>query len=140
MSTSSLRIIIAIVLIAHGIGHVLGVLAALGNKLTPSHSARSWLLTNMLGETISRVLVFVIFLTATLGFIGAGLGMFNWLVPGSMWQQLAIGASVLSLVGLALFLNVFPTIFPNWIGANAVNVAGLLSLLWLHWPPEIVGG
>ena len=140
MLTSTLRIIIAIVLSAHGIGHVLGLLAALGIKPTPSHLARSWLLTNLLGAATSRVLVFVIFLAATLGFVSAGLGMFDWLVPGSMWQQLAIGSSVLSLMGLTLFLNAFPSIFPNWIGANAVNVAVLVSLLWLRWPPEIVGG
>ena len=140
MSTSTLRIIIAIVLIGHGIGHVLGVLAAFGVKLTPTHSAKSWLLTGALGEMVSRGLAFVIFLAATLGFIAAGLGMFGWLVPESLWQQLAIWASVISLVGLILFINAFPTFFPNWIGANAVNVAVLVLLLLAHWPPKIVGG
>ena len=41
MPTSTLRILIAVVLMAHGIGHSLGVLPPLGVHLTETHSARS---------------------------------------------------------------------------------------------------
>jgi hypothetical protein len=140
MSTSTLRIIIAVVFLGHGLGHVLGVLAALGFKLTPKHSADSWLLTGIVGEKISRGLVFVIFLAGTLAYVGAGLGLFGWLVSVSMWAQWAVWAAVISLAGLALFFNAFPTFFPNWVGANAVNIAVLVALLWLHWPPALLGG
>ena len=51
MSDSIWRIIIAIVLIAHGLGHGLGMLAAAGVKLSPTHSPDSWLFTRLLGDT-----------------------------------------------------------------------------------------
>ena len=140
MSTSTLRIILAIVLIGHGLGHVLGVLAALGFKLTPQHSANSWLLTGLLGEKVLRVLAFVIFLAGRLAFLGAGLGLFGCLVPVSLWAQWAIWGAVISLAGLALFFNAFPTLFPNWVGANVVNVAVLVALLGFRWPPALLSG
>jgi hypothetical protein len=139
MNPATLRIIIAIVIIAHGIGHCLGVVPAFGVKLTPTHSAKSWLFTGIIGETGSRILIALIFSAAIVGFIGAGLGMFGWLVPGSMWMKLAAWSSILSIAGLVLFVNAFPTVFPNLVGAMAVNIAVLISLYWLHWPPDIVG-
>jgi hypothetical protein len=140
MSTETLRIIIAIVLIAHGIGHSLGILPAIGMKLTEAHSSDSWLLTRLLGSTISRVLALILFLGALIGFIGAGLGLFDWLVPSDLWQQLSVWASIISLVGLAIFPNAFPAIFPNLVGAVGLDIAVLVAVLWLKWPPGIVLG
>jgi hypothetical protein len=37
---------------------------------------------------------------------------------------------------LALFWNSFASLFPNKIGAIAVNIAVLVCLLWLNWPTE----
>ena len=33
-------------------------------------------------------------------------------------------------------LSAFPSFFPNKIGAIVVNVAVLVTLLWLEWPTE----
>jgi hypothetical protein len=140
MPTSTLRILIAIVLIAHGIGHGLGVLPPLGVRLTKTHSARSWLFSRLLGDTGARIISGAIWLLAMVAFIAAGLGLLAWLVPQNLWQPLAIGGAALSLVGLLLFWNAFPTPFPNNVAIIAVNVAILVSLLWLRWPPSIVSG
>jgi hypothetical protein len=129
MSTSTIRIITGVVLIVHGIGHVMALLPALNITSTDNWHYRSWLLTRLLGDTVSRVLVIVLFGAAMIGFNAAGLGLFGWLVPHSAWQTLAIVSAVISLVSLALFWNSFVAFFPNKIGAIAVNIATLWALL-----------
>ena len=53
MSISTIRTLIAIVLIAHGLGHALGILAAMGITLSKNHSLYSWLLTKFTGQSVS---------------------------------------------------------------------------------------
>ena len=129
MSTSIIRIITCLVLIIHGIGHAMAFFPALNIFSTDKWHYRSWLLPGFLGDTVSRVLVMILFGAAFLGFITAGLGLFSWLVPHSAWQTLAIISAVVSLVALGLFWNSFASLFPNKIGAIAVNVATLWALL-----------
>ena len=129
MSASTIRLITGLVLIVHGIGHVMALLPALNITSTKTWHYRSWLLGGMLGDTISRLLVILLFGAAMLGFIAAGLGLFGWLVPHSAWQNLAIISAVISLVALALFWNAFVALFPNKIGSIVVNIATLWALL-----------
>jgi hypothetical protein len=131
MSDTTWRIIIAVILMAHGLGHVLGTLAAVGVKLSPTHSPDSWLFTRLLGDTGARTIGFVIWLLALVGFVGAGLGLLGWLVPAASVPALAIGASVISLAGLALFWNAFPFFFPNKVGVIVVDVAVPVYLIWI---------
>jgi hypothetical protein len=129
MSASTIRIITGLVLIVHGIGHAMALFPALNISSTEKWHYRSWLLTGLLGDTVSRVLVIVLFGAAMIGFIAAGLGLFDWLVPHSAWQKLAVVSAVISLVALALFWNSFVAFFPNKIGAIVVNIATLWALL-----------
>lgn len=129
MSESTIRIITGIVLIAHGIGHIMALLPAMNITSTESWHYRSWLLTRLLGDTLSRVLVILLFGAALIGFIAAGLGLFGWLVPHSAWITLAIYSSVISLVALGLFWNAFVALFPNKVGAIVVNLVTLWALL-----------
>ena len=129
MSTSTIRIITGLVLIVHGIGHAMAFFPALNIASTDKWHFRSWLLSGLLGDTLSKVLVMILFGAALIGFIAAGLGLFGWLVPHSAWGRLAIISAVISLVALALFWNSFASLFPNKIGAIAVNIATLWALL-----------
>ena len=56
MSATTLRIIIALVFFVHGVGHVMGIMPALGISTVKGWSSRSWLLTPLLGESISRLI------------------------------------------------------------------------------------
>jgi hypothetical protein len=137
MSTSTLRIAIAVILIAHGVGHYMGMLSTLGVKLSRTSSPDSWLFTNLLGDKGSRAIGFIIWLLALLGFIGAGLALLGLLIPQAWWQPLAVISAIISLVGLIFFWNAFAMFF-NKLGAVGVNVAVLISLLFLRWPPDLV--
>lgn len=136
MSPTTLRIIIGLVLLVHGIGHVMAFLPALNITSTDNWHHRSWLLTPLIGDTASRVISIILFGAALLGFIAAGLGLFSWLVPHDLWRSLAVYSAVISLAALALFWNSFASFFPNKIGAIAVNIAVLVCLLWLNRPTE----
>ena len=129
MSTNTIRIITGSVLILHGIGHVMALLPALNIASTEKWNYRSWLLSGVIGETFSRVLVIILFGAAMIGFIASGMGLFGWLVPHGAWQTLALISAVISLVALALFWNAFVAFFPNKVGAIVVNVAILWALL-----------
>jgi hypothetical protein len=134
MSTSTLRVVLAVVLIAHGLGHALGMLSTAGLKLSDTHAPNSWLFTPLLGGTPARVVGFVFWLAALLTFVGAGLALAGWAVPRPWWHSLAIAASVTSLAALVLYWHGLPFFFPNKVGVVAVDLAVLYSRLWLHWP------
>ena len=102
MSESTIRIITGLVFIVHGIGHIMALLPALNISSTETWNYRSWLLSGILGDTLTRVLVIILFGAAMIGFIAAGLGLFNWLVPHSAWQTLATYSAVISLAALSI--------------------------------------
>ena len=136
MSPATLRIIVAGVLFVHGIGHIMGLLPIFGLSTIDTWNTQSWLLTGILGDTISRVTAFVLFLIPTIGLVGAALALINWLVPHDMWRSLALWSSVISLIAIFLFWNALVAFFPNKIGAIAVDVATLVALIWASWPTE----
>ena len=127
MSTNTIRILIAGALIVHGVGHVLGFWMP----------ARSWLMPNA-GEPIIRIISSIFWVLAAVGFILSCLGFLGVLVPADMWRTLAVVFSLVSLLGLALFWGTWPAF--NTIGAFVMNIAILVTQLWLHWPPTDMFG
>jgi len=127
MSTQVLRILIAGALFVHGVGHTLGFWMP----------ARSWLFPN-LGEVSSRIISSVFWVLAAVGFLAALLGFLGVLVPSSLWRSLTVGSSVVSILGLILFWNTWPSV--NTIGALGMNIVVLITQLWLHWPPTSMFG
>lgn len=136
MSGTTLRYIIAGVLTVHGIGHVLGIMAALNLSNLEGWSSQSWLLTRLLGDTVARAISFVLFLAALVGSIAAALALLGWLLPHEWWRSLAVVSAASSLVALGLFWNAFPSFFPNKIGAIVVDVTVLVCILVADWPTE----
>jgi hypothetical protein len=136
MSVTTLAFIIALVMFIHGIGHAMGLIPILGIAGTETWHAQSWLLTDLIGDVASRIVGFVLFAAALIGFVGASLSLMDWLVPHDWWRTLAIISAVISLVAILLFWNAFVMLFPNKVGAIAVNVAVLVGLLLSSWPTE----
>ena len=122
MSTQTIRILIAGALLVHGIGHTLGFWKPARSFpfLTVSDSA-----LKMVGG-ITWIVIAISFIIASMSFYGI-------LAPASWWRPLVIIFSIVSLVGLILFGKNWP-IF-NFVSATALNVAMLIALLWLGWPP-----
>ena len=136
MSATTLRFIYAAVLFIHGVGHAMGLISAFRPVDVKGWSSRSWLLTPLLGETLSRIISIILFLASLVGFVAAALGLLGWLVPHDLWRTLAVASAVFSMVALVLFWNAFVSIIPNKLGAIVVNAVVLVGLLWANWPSE----
>lgn len=144
MSGTALRVIIAIVFAFHGAGHAMGVVPALGivkgerssQGWLRNWSSRSWLLTDLLGETVSGILCVVLYSAALIGFLAAALALLGWVLPHDWWRTLALVSSIISLSALLLYWDALIFLFPHKVGALAISVATLVCLLVLNWPTE----
>ena len=85
-----------------------------------------------------RVISSIFWILAAVGFLAALLGFLGVLVPSGLWRPLAVGTAVISIHGLVLFWNTWPTF--NTIGAMGMNVVVLVTQLWLHCPPASMFG
>ena len=129
-----LKLVIALVLLAHGIGHSMGLLQVFRvATVNPQWHGDSWLLTNALGATIAQLTGVVVWTAAIIGFALLAAVVVGWL-PGSWFTALAIASAAVSLAGLALFPTAFPAF--STIGALAVNAAVLVAVVWYHWVPS----
>lgn len=109
------RVILGLILIAHGVGHTLGVLAPwLGDA---EWSLDSWLLADAVPEWIGMG---VFGLTAAM-FVLAGLSAMGLVVAERNLRWLTEVAAVVSLLALALWWGAFPTIWSK-LGAIVVDL------------------
>jgi hypothetical protein len=136
MSDQTLKIIITAVLFLHGIAHVgaIGALMAQGRVQNTGGwlEARSWLFPK-LATPIARTVAILFWAVSIIGFVAAALSFWGVLLPGEAWRQIAVASAVVSGVGIVLFLGNWPVF--NTLAALGVNVAVLVTQLWLKWPP-----
>ena len=132
-----LQLIIGVVLIAHGIGHVLGYFPVMGWASAEGWSGDSWLLTAPIGTTGANAIALVLWTVPLVGFTLAGLGVLGIAVPATWIRPLAVLAAVVSIAGVILFWNAFPTM-TNRIGALVIDVIVLWAVLVAHWPSSDV--
>jgi len=140
LSAQTIKLFIAGVLLLHGLGHVgaLGALVAQGRVVSTGSwlRARSWLFPSLAASVATTVAS--IFWVLSIGFVAAAMSFWGVLVPGDAWRQLALASSIVSALGIVLFFGTWPTF--NTLAALAVNIAVLVTQLWLHWPPQAMFG
>jgi hypothetical protein len=128
------KILIAVVLLAHGIGHILGPLQVFKvATVNPAWAGDSWVLTGVTGQPISQAIGVILWTAALIGFAALAGVVVGWL-PMAWWEPLAIGSSLVSLAAIVLFPVAFPT--TSTIGAAVVDVAVLVAVFWFHWSPS----
>jgi hypothetical protein len=136
LSPQLIKILIPLVLLLHGLGHggAIGALIALDRGLSGGKwlSARSWLFPNLNPQT-AKVIALIFWGLSLIGFVAAALSFWGILVPGDIWRQIALISAFVSFTGIALFWGRWPLF--NTLAAQAVNVAVIITQLWLHWPP-----
>jgi len=130
-----MTIVLAVVLLFHGLGHVLFLGPALRLVDWAGQTGQSWLLTATLGDGPSRAVASVVW-TASIALFVAGAG--GLLAGQAWWRGLTIAGAVLSLVGIAVFWDGIAT--TNAVFALVVDALVLGALLVAHWPSsEMVG-
>jgi len=127
MSTGLIRILIAGALFVHAVGHTLGFFMP----------TRSWLIPQA-SEPMLRTLSSVFWVLAAGGFLLSCLSFLGIIVPPDWWRPLAVVFAVVSLLGIGLFWGTWPAF--NVFGALTMNLAVLVTQLWLKWPPTDMFG
>jgi hypothetical protein len=127
-----LRIAIAIILVMHGLGHAMGLLAA-WTAVPSGLSGGPWLLSNEVTMTspVGR-LWSLVWLTALVATAASGVGL---LLNQDWWQPLAVVSAIVSLVAVVPWLNVMPA--GSAFGAVLVDLL-LLAVLLLPWREQLV--
>ena len=134
-----LRISIGVLLVLHGIIH--GILAVIPNPDAAkpvaatffSEWARPWLQSGLSDRAVQTIAI-VLAVIAGVGFLAAGLAMFDRILPHDWWRVLAIASSVVSLVLCALYWNIYLIVGP------VVAVGIIVMLGFVQWPTEGVLG
>jgi hypothetical protein len=129
MSNEMLRSVIAVLVVAHGIGHILFLISSLG-LADWGQSTRSWLLTDQIGDKGARAVGSLLWLGATAGFVVAGLAL---LAGWAWWRPLSIVSAAISLLGLILFLS--RRLTQPAVSAALFDAFLLVALVGLDWPP-----
>jgi len=139
----TIKLIIVGVLLLHGLGHI-GALVAIavnwssrGTATGAWLPARSWLFPS-LSPQAAKAVASAFWILSTIGFVAASMSFWGIVLPSDAWRQLALASSVVSALGITLFLGTWPAF--NTIAALAVNIAVLITQLWLHWPPQAMFG
>jgi hypothetical protein len=139
MSDQMIKLIAAGVLLVHGLGHggALGALAWI--RLRPGTptggwlAARSWLVPSLAGDTATTI-ASAFWIVSLVGFVITAMSFWGVVIPGGVWRPLAVASAIVSTVGVVLFLGTWPMNYT--LAALGVNVAVLVAVLWLRWPPE----
>lgn len=123
-----LRILLPVVVGAHGIGHIL-FLMPLVSSASWGQAAHSWLLGD---GGLAKGMGALVWLVALVGFVAAAFGFFREV---AWWQTAAMVSAAVSTVGLVLFWT-RPSTSPA-ISALVFNLLVLAALLIFHWPPAV---
>ncbi len=138
MSEQTIKLVVAGVLLLHGLGHggALGALAWIRLRPgTPSgawHAAQSWLIPSLAADTAMTV-ASAVWVASLAGFVIAAMSFWGVLVPESVWRPLAVASALVSIAGITCFFGTWPMF--NTLAALAVNVAVLVAVLGLRWSP-----
>jgi hypothetical protein len=129
MSPEILRVVLAIVLVAHGIGHVLFLGPAVRIVGWADQSGGSWLLSPTVGDAAAHAAGALVWAAATVLFVAAAAGL---ALAQEWWRPVALVGAFVSLAGIVVFWDGILT--ASAVPALIVDVAVIVGLLVAHWP------
>ena len=133
--SDALRIVLAVVVLAHGVGHVLFLGPVAGLGAWAGQTGHSWLLTSAIGESATRAVATLVWTAAIVLFV-AGVGGF--LGGAAWWRGVTVAAAAVSIAGIVVFWDGIAT--TNAIFALVTDVVILGALLVVHWPSAELAG
>jgi len=132
MTNSLWRILTALVIALHGVGHAFFLVPTLGLAQW-GMAGRSWLLSGHTSDTAVKIIGGALWLLAIAGFVAAGAGV--WSLQ-QWWRGLAVASAAVSLLGLVLFAEPLQPFY----SAGLMDIVVLVALLLAHWPSANVVG
>ncbi len=141
MSPQLIKVLIAGILLVHGLGHggAIGALITIDRGVPGGQwkAAHSWLFPNLAPKTAKTVAT-IFWALSLVGFVVAALSFWGWIFPISLWRPVALVFAFISFTGIALFWGNWPVF--NTLAAQAVNLAVIVTQLFMHWPPQDMFG
>lgn len=131
MDAGLIKLAVSGVLAAHGIGHALGWMPAMGIAAFEGVSSRSWAVTGILGDNGARLLAGALFIVPMAGFLVAAAGL---LTGQAWWRNVAVASAAISLLATALYPHAFTT--GSTVGSVTVDVVVLYGILVGSWGSE----
>ena len=128
------KVVVAGVLGAHGIGHALGWMPALGLARFAGTSGGTWLIGGLVGEGATRAVAAGLFLVPTAGFLAAAIGL---LLGQPWWRPVAAASAAVSLAGTALYPAALPA--GSTVGSVAVDLVVLYGVIVAAWGTDAAG-
>ena len=127
-----LKMLIALVLLAHGIGHSIGLLQVFRVvTINPQWHGESWLLGPADAALVQPIGV-AVWSVSIIGFALLAGVVIGWL-PAAWWVPLALASAASSLLGVVLFPLAFPPY--STVAAAALDVALIVAVSVYHWAP-----
>jgi len=124
-----MTMLIAVVVLAHGVGHILFLGPALRVVAWADQTSHSWLLTAALGDGPSRAIASLVWSAAIVLFVAGVAGY----VTDAAWRRAAtVIAALVSLVGIVVFWDGLA--MPSAVFALIADLTILAALLIAHWP------
>src|SRR4029079_8222142 len=123
------RLGVALVVFAHGVGHLLFLGPVIGLGSWADQTGDSWVLTGTIGEPAARIVATVLWSAVNVLFV-AGAAGFLGTTDGC--RTVTIGAAGLSILGIVLFWGGIAS--SSAIFALIADAVILGALLIAHWP------
>lgn len=121
-----------ILLMIHGIGHLLGVIISFTRTQSENWNTDSWLFNNWTSLSTRRALSSWIFLFPALASIVAALSLKGWFYEVSEWRDVALIAAVSSLIAIAIFPKALYSVF-NRTAAIVLNIGIIVLMSMQPW-------
>ena len=135
MPSDLLRIALAVIVFAHGVGHVLFLGPVLGLGAWAGQTGHSWVLTGVLSDGATRAVAALLWSAVIVLFTA---GVAGFLAGADWWRATTIAAAGLSIAGILLFWDGIAA--TNAIFALVTDVVILGGLLIAHWPSTELAG
>ena len=133
-----IRFALALILLMHGVGHIMGFSAAWVPSLSttgymPRFTSASWIFSGGIGvdSPVGRAFALLL-LVAMLGFLGSAVGL---VTNQAWWIPMAAGAAVLSLVAIVPWMQSWPP--GSFAGAVLVDLL-VIAITLLPWGQRFV--
>ena len=99
-------------------------------------SGRSWILSNLLGDSTTRSLAGVLYVLATIAVVVSGIGIF---IQAEWWRPMLLASAVFSsVIILLLWDGSTQLLVQKGLIGLIINVVILITLLLLKWPSAVL--
>jgi hypothetical protein len=124
-----LNLALAVVVVAHAIGHVLFLAPALRLVNWADQTGHSWLLTGIVGDPLTRAVAAAAWTATALLFLA---GTYGFLTSQDWWRPVIVAAAVVSLAAIVVMWDGIAT--SSAFMAAAFDIAVIVAVAWARWP------